>query len=348
MYFLLGSLPWQGLKAATKKQKYDRIMRMKRDTPTKLLCRGLPNEFAIYLDYTRSLRFDGEPDYSYLRGIFRDVFVRENFQYDYAFDWTVYNYLAQAQRPQAEEESGDTDHQKEQSAAMQPAQTSCGRLSIGQNLSPPSFDAVDGHQIDHEALQAYGHKIDIIIQPESTSSEQQLAAEAAHIYKHLAEVERQCISIDADLAHDSNYPLDHEKMLALTAAHRTLLHEHHDFHRASRHPSATEELKGLAVEYNLPARMWKHGIRAFLEVLCHRRPDSQDYMLAYVVLAYQMTALLYETVPCFADVWIACLGDIARFRMDIEDDPEMRSVWNDVEARWDRLASDRRPDVGHV
>jgi casein kinase I family protein HRR25 len=61
-------------------------------TPTEVLCRGFPNEFAIYLNYTRSLRFDDKPDYSYLRKIFRDLFVREGFQYDYVFDWTVYKY----------------------------------------------------------------------------------------------------------------------------------------------------------------------------------------------------------------------------------------------------------------
>ncbi|RUS14583.1 kinase-like domain-containing protein [Endogone sp. FLAS-F59071] len=90
MYFCRGSLPWQGLKAATKKQKYDRIMEKKMTTPTELLCRGFPNEFAIYLNYTRSLRFDDKPDYSYLRKLFRDLFVREGFQYDYVFDWTIF------------------------------------------------------------------------------------------------------------------------------------------------------------------------------------------------------------------------------------------------------------------
>ena len=44
----------------------------KMSTPTEVLCRGFPNEFAIYLNYTRSLRFDDKPDYSYLRKIFRD------------------------------------------------------------------------------------------------------------------------------------------------------------------------------------------------------------------------------------------------------------------------------------
>ncbi|RSL71758.1 hypothetical protein CEP53_001373 [Fusarium sp. AF-6] len=97
LYFTRGSLPWQGLKAATKKQKYDRIMEKKMTTPTEVLCRGLPNEFAIYLNYCRSLRFDDKPDYSYLRKIFRDLFVREGFQYDYVFDWTVYKYQKNAE-----------------------------------------------------------------------------------------------------------------------------------------------------------------------------------------------------------------------------------------------------------
>jgi casein kinase I family protein HRR25 len=58
-------------------------------TPTEILCRGFPNEFAIYLNYCRSLRFDDKPDYSYLRKLFRDLFVREGFQYDYVFDWSI-------------------------------------------------------------------------------------------------------------------------------------------------------------------------------------------------------------------------------------------------------------------
>jgi serine/threonine protein kinase len=93
MYFCRGSLPWQGLKAATKKQKYDRIMEKKMTTSTEVLCRGFPNEFAIFLNYTRSLRFDDKPDYAYLRKLFRDLFVREGFQYDYVFDWTIFKYV---------------------------------------------------------------------------------------------------------------------------------------------------------------------------------------------------------------------------------------------------------------
>ena len=42
MYFLRGSLPWQGLKAATKRQKYERISEKKMSTPIEDLCKGFP------------------------------------------------------------------------------------------------------------------------------------------------------------------------------------------------------------------------------------------------------------------------------------------------------------------
>lgn len=45
MYFNLGSLPWQGLKAATKRQKYERISEKKMSTPIEVLCKGYPCEW---------------------------------------------------------------------------------------------------------------------------------------------------------------------------------------------------------------------------------------------------------------------------------------------------------------
>lgn len=92
MYFLRGSLPWQGLKAGTKKQKYEKISEKKVSTSIEALCRGYPTEFASYFHYCRSLRFDDKPDYAYLKRLFRDLFIREGFQFDHVFDWTILKY----------------------------------------------------------------------------------------------------------------------------------------------------------------------------------------------------------------------------------------------------------------
>ena len=89
MYFNRTSLPWQGLKAATKKQKYEKISEKKLSTPIEVLCKGFPAEFAMYLNYCRGLRFEEAPDYMYLRQLFRILFRTLNHQYDYTFDWTL-------------------------------------------------------------------------------------------------------------------------------------------------------------------------------------------------------------------------------------------------------------------
>ena len=42
IYFFKGTLPWQGLKAKTKVQKYEKISDKKLSTPINKLCKGTP------------------------------------------------------------------------------------------------------------------------------------------------------------------------------------------------------------------------------------------------------------------------------------------------------------------
>ncbi|KAL6224056.1 hypothetical protein ACLB2K_002912 [Fragaria x ananassa] len=103
LYFLRGSLPWQGLKAATKKQKYDKICEKKLSTPIEVLCKSHPVEFASYFHYCHSLAFDQRPDYGFLKRLFRDLFTREGYEFDYIFDWTIIKYQqSQKNRPQSQ------------------------------------------------------------------------------------------------------------------------------------------------------------------------------------------------------------------------------------------------------
>jgi serine/threonine protein kinase len=91
MYFLRGSLPWQGLKANTKKQKYEKIMEKKMTTPIDMLCKDFPKQFQTYFEYCRSLRFEDKPDYAYLKRLFKDLFANKGMEMDHQFDWCVYN-----------------------------------------------------------------------------------------------------------------------------------------------------------------------------------------------------------------------------------------------------------------
>ncbi|KAK4096003.1 hypothetical protein N658DRAFT_437027, partial [Parathielavia hyrcaniae] len=142
---------------------------------------------------------------------------------------------------------------------------------------------------------------------------------------------------------------NNDQWQALIALHRTLLHEHHDFFLASQHPSANPALRRLAVKYAMPARMWRHGIHSFLEILRHRLPASLDHMLTFIYIAYSMMALLYETVPAFEDTWIECLGDLGRYRMAIEnDDIRDREVWTAVSRHWYSQASDKSLTTGRL
>ncbi|KAK4992104.1 hypothetical protein LTR66_006367 [Elasticomyces elasticus] len=205
-------------------------------------------------------------------------------------------------------------------------------------------------------LPAQARYPNIVLQPDSRPiSQEQLAAEVKGIYAAIVMLEARCISMDNkenavtnSASPETRSKARHDHWQAGIALHRSLQYEHHDFLLASQHPSASQALRRLAGKYSMPARMWKHGIHSFLEVLRHRLPESLDYMLAFIYLAYQMMALLYETVPAFEDTWIECLGDLGRYRMAIEEDQRDREVWGGVARFWYGKAADKNPTVGRL
>jgi hypothetical protein len=104
IYFLNGKLPWQGLKARTKQEKYDLIGKAKKDIPIEELCKDNPEEFALYMKYCTQLQFEEEPNYFYLKNLFYNLVQTSGFKCDWVFDWDDLprheQYLLQLEMPQ--------------------------------------------------------------------------------------------------------------------------------------------------------------------------------------------------------------------------------------------------------
>ncbi|EDW39205.1 GL13966 [Drosophila persimilis] len=54
--------------------------------------KGFPSEFVNYLNFCRQMHFDQRPDYCHLRKLFRNLFHRLGFTYDYVFDWNLLKF----------------------------------------------------------------------------------------------------------------------------------------------------------------------------------------------------------------------------------------------------------------
>ena len=88
IYLSRGSLPWQGVQGITKQEKYIKIMDMKMSTPILQLCKGLPSQFADFLSYCRSLRFEDSPNYAKIRNFFLEAASNMSIVLDKQFDWS--------------------------------------------------------------------------------------------------------------------------------------------------------------------------------------------------------------------------------------------------------------------
>ncbi|MCQ2821233.1 MAG: hypothetical protein MJ252_28575 [archaeon] len=84
-----GSLPWQGVKAKTKKEKHQKIMDQKTAITPEELCKGLPNEILSLLIYARVVGFDEKPCYKDIKTMFLSYMEKNHLPVDNIFDWDL-------------------------------------------------------------------------------------------------------------------------------------------------------------------------------------------------------------------------------------------------------------------
>ena len=87
MYFLLGVLPWQGLKAKKNEDQFEKIAQKKYTTSFEELTLGQPEEFLNYFKHVDRLQFEDQPNYVYLIGLFQSVIDKYCQDCLYDFDW---------------------------------------------------------------------------------------------------------------------------------------------------------------------------------------------------------------------------------------------------------------------
>ena len=90
IYFLKGSLPWQGLKAKGKEERYRKILEKKKEISSEELCKGFPIIFQNFVYYVKNLDYLEEPDYENLKNMFIGFINNElNENFDFIYDWTT-------------------------------------------------------------------------------------------------------------------------------------------------------------------------------------------------------------------------------------------------------------------
>ena len=93
IYLANGELPWDNVKGKTKYECLLKAQKEKISISSEELCKGLPINFIIFTEYVRSLRFDEEPNYEYLKLFFINSLKEIGEKNDGIFSWVNRNDL---------------------------------------------------------------------------------------------------------------------------------------------------------------------------------------------------------------------------------------------------------------
>ena len=86
---MIGKLPWQGIQIHNKSEKYAEIGRLKKMAQIDLLLKPYGEDATVlfrYFQYVKALKFEEEPNYDFLRKLFREVMIRRKEEHA-PLDW---------------------------------------------------------------------------------------------------------------------------------------------------------------------------------------------------------------------------------------------------------------------
>ena len=88
IYLIKGKLPWSDYLNKALGERFEIIYNIKKNISNEVLCKDLPKEMCEYMDYVKSLKFDEEPNYNYLKKLFISILDNMNEKYDLNFSWS--------------------------------------------------------------------------------------------------------------------------------------------------------------------------------------------------------------------------------------------------------------------
>ena len=93
VFFIKGELPWQNLKAKSRKEKYTKIYQKKKHTVNSELCNFLPDEIKNFVSYILNLNQKQNPDYSKLMNLISNLMKKYGYINDLQFEWYSSSFL---------------------------------------------------------------------------------------------------------------------------------------------------------------------------------------------------------------------------------------------------------------
>ncbi|KAG7545798.1 Protein kinase domain [Arabidopsis suecica] len=144
-----------------------------------VLCKNHPVEFASYFHYCHTLTFDQRPDYGFLKRLFRDLFSREGYEFDFIYDWTIIKYQqAQKTRNQSQAVPGssnarampmDTSNHRGGTNISHEAQVSDRVRSANANGPSPQINTATGRSLGFDQVHKNMNMPSTSLSPAGTS-----------------------------------------------------------------------------------------------------------------------------------------------------------------------------------